>query len=217
MTSKPKLLVLGAGGHAKVLLDAFFAGQRHLDWALVILTPESYLHGSRLLGVPIVGDDDCIDAQVRAGATHFVVGVGSIKSNALRTRLYAFGMQNELKPLTVIHPKAICSPLAILGAGAQVMAGAIINADAVIGNNVIINTGAIVEHDCQIGDHVHIAPGVRLSGGVTVETGAHIGTGACIRQGVRIGTQAVVGMGAVVVNDVLPNTVVMGVPAKQKK
>lgn len=217
MISKPKLVVLGAGGHAKVLLDAFFAGQQQLDWALVILTPESHLHGSRLLGVPIIGDDDCIDAQVRAGATHFVVGIGSIKSNALRTRLYAFGLQHQLKPLTVIHPNAICSKWAHLGAGVQVMAGAIVNADAIIGDHVIINTGAIVEHDCHIGDHVHIAPGVRLSGGVVVEDGAHIGTGACIRQGVRVGKQAVVGMGAVVVNDVLPNTIVMGVPAKQKK
>lgn len=217
MISKPKLLVFGAGGHAKVLLDAFFASQPQPQWDIVILTPEAHLHGSKLLGVPIIGDDDCIDSQIQVGATHFVVGIGSVKSNTLRTRLYVFGLKHQLTPLAVIHPNAICSKWAQLGAGAQVMAGAIINADAIIGDNVIINTGAIVEHDCHIGEHVHIAPGARLSGGVVVEAGAHIGSGACIRQGIQIGKQAVIGMGAVVVRDVLPNTVVMGVPAKQKK
>jgi len=83
-----------------------------------------------------------------------------------------------------------------------------------LGVNVIINSGAVVEHDCVVGDHVHVATGAHLAGAVRIGAGAHIGIGATVKQGIAIGANAVVGAGAVVVKDVLPDTLVVGVPAR---
>jgi UDP-perosamine 4-acetyltransferase len=142
------------------------------------------------------------------------IGLGSTKDTQPRRRLYELALANGFRSIRTIHPQAIISSSAIIGAGPTIMANAVINAATTLGENVIVNTGAIIEHDCTIGDHVHIATGAKLASTVRVGKGAHIGLGASVRQGISIGECSLVGAGSVVVDDVAPWTVVVGVPAR---
>lgn len=207
-----KCVILGAGGHARVVLDALQAAGKVTVVAL--LDRNSKFWGREVFGVPIRGGDEQLAELCSEGATHFIVGIGSTKETLPRANLFQKGIAAGLKPLTVLHPQVICSKHVKIGEGTFIGAGAILNPGVVIGNNVIINTGAIVDHDCIIEDHVHIAPGVTLSGIVQVGSGAHIGTDSSIRQNIKIGERSVVGVGSVVVQNVPPDTIVKGVPAK---
>jgi UDP-perosamine 4-acetyltransferase len=205
-------LILGGGGHARVLIDALRAARP--DLRLAILDRDPGRIGAELLGVPVIGGDDQLDVARGAGFCSFVVGLGGVGDNRPRQRLFEAALAKELAPLAVVHPRAVVSPAATIGAGSVVFAGAVVNAGASVGCNAIVNTGAIVEHDCRIGDHAHLATGSRLSGTVEVGDLAHVGAGATVRQGLRIGAAALVGAGAVVVADVADGITVVGVPAR---
>jgi len=206
------LVGLGAGGHAKVVLEIL---RMNSCFELVgLLDSKSELKGQSVLGVPVLGDDSCLSDLLNRGIKHFFIGVGSIGEVSLRLRLYNLAMAHDMQPVSALHPQAVISPSATIGPGATVMATAVINACAALGANVIINTGAIVEHDCVLADHVHVATGARLASAVRVGRGAHIGAGATIRQGITIGEGAIVGIGTAVVKDVKPHTIVVGVPAR---
>ncbi len=202
----------GAGGHAKVVIEII----RCLpEFEIVgLLASDAELKGTKVLGIEVLGDDSLMAELKGRGVQHAFLGVGSVGDATPRRQLYekATGFGFEL--VRAIHPAAVVSASATIGAGPAIMAGAVINANAVIGKNVIVNTGAIVEHDCIVGDHCHVATGARLAGGVHVGAGAHIGLGAMVRQEIRIGEGAIVGAGAVVVRDVPSGTTVVGVPAR---
>jgi sugar O-acyltransferase (sialic acid O-acetyltransferase NeuD family) len=205
-------VILGGGGHASVLVDALCASGQAKPYA--ILDADSRLWGQDLFGVPILGGDDLLSDMAGSGVDCFAVGVGAVGDNRPRQRLFDIGLSYGLRPLTVVHPQAICSRWADIGSGCQLLPGSIVNAMAKIGVNVIINSGAIIEHECVLGDHIHVATGAHLAGAVRVGKGAHLGIGATVKEGVVIGEGAIVGAGAVVIHDVLPNTVVAGVPAR---
>jgi sugar O-acyltransferase (sialic acid O-acetyltransferase NeuD family) len=210
-----KLVGLGAGGHARVIIELI---RGRAEYELIgLLTPDPGLHGSFILGVPVLGNDDLLPTLYEQGVRNFFVGVGGTGDNIPRKRLFELARQHGMDPVTLIHPQAIVSPSVEIGSGTVILTGAILNACATVGSNSIINTGAIIEHDCVIGDHAHIATGARLAGMVRVGDGAHIGIGASVKQGVVIGEGAVVGAGAVVVKDVFPYAVVVGVPARPLK
>ncbi|HEU4322737.1 MAG TPA: NeuD/PglB/VioB family sugar acetyltransferase [Roseiflexaceae bacterium] len=203
---------LGAGGHARVLIEILQQDPRYELVGLLDRAPE--LAGERVLGVPVLGDDALLPALRARGVAHFVVGVGSTGDGSARRRVYEHALGLGLRPVSAIHPAAVVSPSAALGPGATLMALAAINAAAQLGEHVIVNTGSIVGHDCRLEAHVHIATGARLAGGVWVGEGAHVGIGAVVRQGIRIGAGALVGAGAVVVKDVRERTTVAGNPAR---
>lgn len=213
--SVPRCVMLGAGGHARVLLDVLRVARSARPVA--VLDAAAPGRGGDVLGVPILGGDALLPYMRRLGVRHFVLGLGSTEDNGPRRRLYARAVAAGLLPLSVIHPHALISPFARLGAGCQVLPGSVINAGTRLGDNVIVNSGAIVEHDCRVGSHVHIATGARLGGGVTVEELAFIGLGACVRQGLTIGRAAVLGAGAVAVKDLAPGIVAAGSPARPLK
>jgi sugar O-acyltransferase (sialic acid O-acetyltransferase NeuD family) len=212
---KPLCLILGGGGHARMLIDCIeMAGIAEL---MGILEVNPARWGESMYGVKIKGGDDLLGEMVEQGVTHFVVGVGGTRDNRPRQRLFELGMEGGLTPLTVKYPGAFVSPRATVGEGCHLMPMSVVNAGAVLGMNVIVNSGAIVEHDCVIGDHVHIATGAKLSSTVTVGSGTHVGAGATIRQCIAIGSDSVVGAGAVVVKDVPDDVTVVGVPARVLK
>lgn len=205
-------IILGGGGNARVLIDTVQAiGSAKI---MGILDPDGSRWGKKMLGVPILGDDNLLPELLRQGVNHFVIGLGSTGNNRPRQRLFEFALSHHLEPLTVIHPHAMLSAWAKVGRGSQLFPGSIVNAGAIVGENVIVNSGAIVEHDCILGNHVHVATGAKLASTVHVGTGAHIGAGATVKQCITIGANAIVGAGAVVVKDVAPETVVVGVPAR---
>lgn len=204
------VIILGAGGHAKVLIDALQASSAVIAG---IVDADSSLRGKSVLGVPILGGDDVI-SEFQSSMVQVVNGLGSTGLPVKRQQIFAKFSGMGFTFTTVVHPSAIVAPDAVLGEGAQVMAGAVIQPGSRIGTNSIINTRASVDHDCLIGDHSHIAPGVTLSGGVKVGICCHIGTGATVIQGVAIGEQCLVAAGAVVVSNVTENTTVIGIPAR---
>ncbi|MDZ4224802.1 MAG: NeuD/PglB/VioB family sugar acetyltransferase, partial [bacterium] len=197
---------------AKVVIDAMKGGESAIPYA--VLDVDALLWGKEILGVPIRGGNDHIEMLKKEGVTHFVAGIGGVRDNSPRKKLFEWGMQQGLLPLTLYHPSAVVSSHSHIGSGSVLLARSVVNPGVVIGDNCIINTGALIDHDCIIGHHIHIAPGVTLSGGVKIGTSAHIGAGAVIIQGVSVGEDAVVAAGAVVVRDVPPRVVVKGVPAK---
>lgn len=208
----PRCVVLGAGGHARVVIDSIqLAGAAEL---IGILEPDRTRWGESMLGVPILGGDDLLRDLRSQGVSHFALGLGGAARNGPRRALYERGREVGLIPLTVIHPRAIVSPRSVVGPGCQILPGAIVNACARLDENVLVNSAAVVEHDCDLGCHVHVATGARLASTVHVAAGAHVGAGAVVRQCIRIGEDAVIGAGAVVVKDVPAGTTVVGVPAR---
>jgi sugar O-acyltransferase (sialic acid O-acetyltransferase NeuD family) len=207
-----KCIILGGGGHARVLIDCL--NSSGIGKIYGILDRDERSWKSMLMDIPILGGDNLLPQLVTNGVNCFAIGLGSTQDNHSRQRLFELGLCHQLKPLTIIHPKSICSPWAKIGEGAQLLPGSIVNAGVELGLNVIINSGSIVEHDCTIGDHAHIATGAKLCGTVKIGNRVHIGTGAIIRQSIFIGEDAIIGAGAVVVKDVSAHTVVVGNPAK---
>ena len=207
-----RVIGLGAGGHARVVIEIL----RLLSgYELVgLLDPRQELWDSDVLGVPVLGDDRLLSELRNQGVDFAFIGLGTVGDTRPRRRLYEIVRRQGFQFIKAIHPQSIIAPSVELGHGPTIMAGAVINTGAKLGDNVIVNTGSIVEHDCIIGDHVHIATGARLAGTVRVGEGAHIGLGASILQGLEVGQNAIVGAGAVVISNVPDNTVVVGVPAR---
>ncbi len=203
---------LGAGGHAKGMIEILQMAER---FNLVgLLDPNEKLHGTEILGVPVLGADDLLPKLKQEGVRHFFIGLGGSGDNTPRKRLFELALDHGIEPVDVIHSRAVVSLSAELAPGTVIMAGAVVNACSRVGQNVILNTNTVVEHDCEIGDHVHISTGANLASTVIVGDGAHIGAGAVIRQCVSIGENAIVGAGAVVVKEVFPGQVVIGSPAR---
>jgi sugar O-acyltransferase (sialic acid O-acetyltransferase NeuD family) len=212
MTSdRLRVLGVGAGGHAKVVLEILAADDGY-D-VVGLLDADSGRAGARLLGVPILGGDELLEPKYDAGVSHAFIGLGGASDTHPRRRLYQRVRSIGFDIVSVVHRTAVVSPSAGIGRGATIAAGSVVGPDAALGENVIVNTAAVVDHDCRVGDHVHIAIGARLASGAEVADGAHIGAGATVLQGLRVGEGAVVGAGAVVVRDVEPGVVVVGVPA----
>lgn len=207
-----RVVGLGAGGHARVVIDALrLSGGAQL---VGLLDPRPELAGTELDGVRILGDDALLDELRHDGVTHAFIGLGGTRDLTARKRLFELAARAGYEFVPVIHPSAVVAVSADLGRATVVLANAVVNPGARLGDNVIVNTGAIVEHDCLIGSHSHIATGARLAGAVEVGEAAHLGIGCSVRQSVRIGSGAIVGAGAVVIQDVPERTVVIGVPAR---
>jgi sugar O-acyltransferase (sialic acid O-acetyltransferase NeuD family) len=192
--SKPDLILIGAGGHARACIDVIEQqGQYHIV-GLVGLPEE--LH-SQYLGYEVIAMDDAL-AQLAQSFTYALITTSQIQSVKLRTRLYQQAMQCGFQMPTIIAPTAHVSRHASIGAGSIVMHGAIVNAGAKVGNYCIINSRALLEHDAVIGDHCHISTGAILNGGVNVGTGSFIGSGCVLKEGLSIGKDCLVGIGLTV-------------------
>ncbi len=208
MTGETSVLVYGAGGHGRVVLDAALRvpGLRVVG----VIDDAPALRGRRVLETEILGDTSIL-SEPRFRLCRVVVAIGDPASReAAAARVAALG----LAFVAIVHPTAFLARGVSLGEGAMILPMAVVHTDASIGRHAIVNTGAIVEHDCCVGDFAHVAPGARLAGNVTVGKGAHVGIGACVAPGVQIGDHAVVGAGAAVIDDVAPGAVVGGVPAR---
>lgn len=199
------LLILGCGGHGRVIADAASAcGYEEIGF-LDDADPVRIPPGTRVLG-PFSAAAGCRQAWPEA--------IAAVGDGRLRMTLLDMLRKTGFRTPNIIHPSAVISRGAVLGEGVFVAAGAIVSTGARIGDAVIVNTGARIDHDCRIGEASHVAPGTTLSGNVRVGAGAWLGTGCSVRQGVTIGAGAVVGVGAAVVGDLEAGLTYVGVPAR---
>jgi UDP-perosamine 4-acetyltransferase len=203
------VVVIGAGGHAKVCIELLRAMNLEVSWCIGgAADPET------CLGVPVLPGDAHLERLAREGHRKAFVAVGS---NALRQRLGASARSLGFELVNAISPRAIVSPTARLGQGIAIMAGAIINADTSIADLAIINTSASVDHDGSIGEAAHIAPHCGLAGNVNVGARAFLGVGCKVIPGISIGADVLAGAGSVIVSNVPQSARIAGVPAKPLK
>ena len=204
-----RLLVIGGGGHARVVIDTARAlGAMEI---IAILDDRAKLAGGVVDDVPVVGPvDPKVVQTVSADLAFLAIGDSDVRSRI------ASELNGMLPWATIVHPRAWVSPSSRLGDGVLIAAMAVIQPGASIGDQVIVNTAASVDHDSRVEQFAHIGPGARLCGGTHVGEGVLIGVGASVAPGIRIGNGAVVGAGAVVVNDVPSGSTVVGVPARPR-
>jgi sugar O-acyltransferase (sialic acid O-acetyltransferase NeuD family) len=206
------LLLLGAGGHARVVAETALSTCRFSRIAFLDDRCTGPAQLPDQLGWPVIGPSTAaLDPQIRHQFPAALVAIGSatVRLHWL-PRLAAAGYELPI----VIHPTAWVSPSALIGIGSVVFAQAAIQAQAVIGSGAILNTGCSVDHDAQLGDGVHICPGARLAGEVQVGDRSWIGIGASVIQQIRIGADVTVGAGAAVVRDLPDGVTALGVPAR---
>lgn len=196
-------LILGAGGHAKVVLDALQRGSP--EARIEVWDEDPAKAGTRLLGIAVKTGREALRRSC-----HVAIG-----DNEARRRLGEAVLAAGGSLAAVVHPAAQVSRHASLGEGAFVAAQAVVAPSARVGRGAIVNHGAVVDHDCEVGEWTHIAPGAILGGGVRVGAGCLIGSGAVILVGIQVGERATVGSGAVVTRDVPARATVIGVPARE--
>ncbi len=205
------IIIIGAGGHARVVADAIRASGRTV---LGFTDSDTSKHKTTIDDLPVLGDDTALAGQ--EGRIDLANGLGSIGKPELRQNIFEKFKRDGFHFAKVIHPNASVSAFAQVSDGAQIMAGAVVQAGAKIGQNVIINTGACIDHDCQIAAHSHIAPGAILSGAVFIALGCHIGPGAVLIQGISLGEGTIVGAGAVVTHSHPAGAILKGIPARAR-
>lgn len=204
-----RLIVIGAGGHGRVVADAAASMSGSPDIAFL---DDSRPAGSTVIGFPVLGGVEAQLPKLQADATsQFVIAIGD---NRRRLALYRDCIARGLRPATVVHPGAVVSRHARIGAGSVVLAGAVIHAGASLGEAVIVNTGATVDHDCLLHDGVHLSPGVHLGGQVEIGERSWLGVGVAVRNGIRIAAEVTVGVGASVVSHLPQSGTYVGVPAR---
>jgi sugar O-acyltransferase (sialic acid O-acetyltransferase NeuD family) len=202
------IVLLGAGGHAKVVYDAALSGR--LAERIEVRDDNPALQGAAFLNLRVVSPIGPLERL--PGGLHIAIG-----DNAARAKLAAQVATSGKALVSIVHPHASVSGDAQVRQGVFLAAQAVVAPGVRVGECAIINHGAVVDHDCALGAHVHIAPNATLGGAVTVGEGALIGAGAVVLPGVAIGKWAVIGAGAVVTRPVADGETVYGVPATRKR
>lgn len=197
-----KLIIIGAGGHGKVIVDIALKNK----YDIVGFLDEDATIGSTL-GIPILGSIE--DVPKYQDSCEFVIAIGS---NRIRRRI---AEQYDVKWAILIHPAAVIGIDVQIGEGTVIMANAVVSPSTTIGRHCIINTGVVVEHDNILNDYVHISSNATLAGTVTIGISTHIGVGACVKNNIEITGKTTIGAGAVVVKNITERGVYVGVPARR--
>lgn len=195
--TKPRILLAGAGGHARACIDVL---EREGRFAVAGLVGLHHEVGTRILDYSVLGTDADLPALLGDYANALVT-VGQIKSPESRMRLFDLLEKGGCTLPVIVSPRAYVSPHATLGAGTIVMHGAVVNAGAMVGRNCIINSQSLIEHDAVIGDHCHIATAAAINSGVHIGAGTFIGSNSSVRQCTNIGERCLIGMGQRVLAD----------------
>ena len=188
---KNRLVLIGAGGHARSCIDVIEQEDKNEICGLVGLSQEV---GSKQFGYEVLTTDSGLGELAKRFPFALVV-LGQIHSPDLRIRLYEESIAAGFTLPSIIAPSAYVSPHAKIGAGTIVMQGAILNTGVVVGDNCIINSRALLEHDSRISDHCHVSTGAIINGDSFIGTGSFIGSGSVIKECVSVGMGSVVGMG----------------------
>lgn len=194
------ITLLGAGGHARVIIAATKAAGLTISR---ILDDNESSQGTEILGVPVTGRI----AEFKDGPAF--IGIGS---NIIRSRLDAAFPSAEWA--VIIHPASFVDPTVDVGPGTLICAGAVVQPECVLGRHVIINTSSSVDHECHIASYAQVAPGAHLGGRITLGEGAMAGIGSSIHQGSKMGAWSTLGGGAFLKGSLDEGVVAVGIPAR---
>jgi sugar O-acyltransferase (sialic acid O-acetyltransferase NeuD family) len=210
-----KVVILGAGGFGREVLDIFVAENRaSKKWEILgFVDDDVELHGKVLNGYPVLGSFDwfkTIDPKE-------IKVIAAVGDNRVRRKVVDKAKERGLEFCSVIHPTVTLTPFVTFGEGVIATAGVIFTNQISVGNHVIINLDVTIGHDTVIEDFVNLNPGVHINGNNRIEEGAYIGSGAVTIQDISIGKWSIVGAGAVVVKNIPDRVLAVGVPAEVKK
>jgi sugar O-acyltransferase (sialic acid O-acetyltransferase NeuD family) len=202
----PSVVIYGTADHAKTVLEIL--GLREIPVA-GFMDPDPLKRNDRFMSRPILGTE----VLLSTGEFNFQAGVIALADSLSRSRVATLFKAAGVPLLSAVHPAAVVSPSARLGAGCVVCAGAVVGPGAVVGDNAIVHTRAVVDQDVELGPFAHVATGAVLCPGVQVGEHSWIGANATVLEGRRIGQSTMVGAGAVVVTDLPDHVLALGVPA----
>ena len=211
MINKEKIVLIGGGGHAKVVIDVI---KENKEFDIVGILDVNENIGKNVLGIEIIGTDDMLHELYNLGVKKAFITVGSVGNVGLREKLMLFAKNIGFKFPNIISNSAMLSREISFGEGIFINRGAIINSETSIGDFVIVNSAAIVEHDVIIGKFVHISPNAVVLGNVKIGDYTHIGASSTIIQNSEIGSNVLVGMGSVVVKNIPSNVKAYGNPCR---
>jgi UDP-perosamine 4-acetyltransferase len=206
---KEKIIVIGGGGHAKVIISIM---KKLKTYEIIGFTELE--KKSDILGQVYLGTDDILSELYDKGISKLVLGIGQIKSSAIRKKIVDNTKVIGFEFPSIISPNAVINEQVEIGCGTVIMDGVVINSGSKIGEFSIINTNSSIDHDCKIGNHTHIAPGVTLSGDVIIGDDVLIGTGANVIQGINILDKSIISAGSSVQSSTGKSGLYRGVPAK---
>ncbi len=199
-SEKPYILIYGAGGHAKSVMEMVLQINTHTIAGIV--DDDKRLAGKQVLGIPVLGTHALLPALMERGVTLAANCVGGILDINVRVRVFELLEKAGYGFPTLVHKRATVEPSARVGDGVQVFANAYVGAETVLHPRCMVNTNAVVSHDCEIGSYTHIAPGALLAGHIHVGERTLIGMGVTTTIGVKIGAGVRIGNGAIVLADV---------------
>jgi sugar O-acyltransferase (sialic acid O-acetyltransferase NeuD family) len=201
-----RLLILGAGGHGKVVADIAIESGR---WnSISFLDDKEDLR--KVMGFPVIGRLEDYKSLKEKFEFVFV----AIGNNGLRLDWLNRLISENFKIPIIIHRFSSISKDVEIENGSVIMPGVIVNTDTRIGKGCILNTGCSIDHDCVLGDGVHISPGVNIGGTVTIGPKSWLGIGSSISNNIFIGQKSIIAAGAVVTKDIPENVTVAGIPAR---
>lgn len=203
---KRTIVVVGAGGHGRVVADVC----RSAGLSVAGFLDPGRERDTQIDGIPVLGGDERLEDSTFVASHEFCIGIGdsTLRCTLARSVLDAGGTLP-----VVAHKSAIVAPDVVIGQGTVLMAGAIVNPGTTIDDFVVVNTAATVDHDGHIAEGTHLCPGSHLGGNVHCGRCVYLGIGASVIQGIHIGDYAVVGAGATVIRDVGAGETVVGSPA----
>lgn len=206
----PRVLMLGSGGHGRVVADIIRCCGLQLAGIIDDVAPA----GSERLGSRVLGcSAELPRIMQETGCRHLVLAIGhNGRRLALARRIEA--LCPAVIWQTLVHPTAVIAADAALGAGTVVVARAVVNPGARIGRHCIINTAAVVDHDGHLGDGCSLGPGAVLGGNVQLGEGAIVAIGATVINALRLGDHSLLGGGGTAVRDLPDFAVALGVPAR---
>ena len=200
-----KVVIIGAGGHAKVIADIIIKSG---DEVVGFLDDNIEKDTIAIDNYKVIGKtEDCLKLKENK-ELYFIIAIGN---NFTRKDI---AEKYNLNYYTAIHPTAVIGMQVQIEEGTVIMANTCINTNTKIGKHCIINTGAIDEHDNIIDDYVHISPNATLCGTVIVGEGTHIGAGSVIKNNITITNNCIIGAGAIVVKNIEESGIYVGIPAK---